>query len=303
MGRIYTCAVVQGNLRRGTDEVLAYLARHFDRVILSTWDDENPDRIPKGDFDVVLNKKPPAPGYSHRNYQRLSTAAGLRRAEELGATHVLKWRTDMLPTRLNVQRLLRWSTYEVPQGLESRLVTCAFRNLTVKNDWFSSIPDLFAFADLRLMKLLWGDETFDFSQNMNIPDAMAKECESRWFERPDVARLYCAETELYAIFKNRLQTFLNKELTHFEIAKHYMRLVNHRRLGICWFGEHGEFRSITQALQHPWWTEWIWQYGNPVCVEPGYIETSWLQPIMRKYVSPIAIQYELYRQKCWHRLV
>lgn len=300
MGRIYTCAVVQGNLRRGTDEVLACLARHFDRVILSTWDDENLDKIPNGDFEVVLNQKPPVPGYSHRNYQRLSTAAGLRRAEQLGATHVLKWRTDMLPTKLDVPQLLRWSAYEVPQGLDSRLVTCAFRNLTVKKDWFSSIPDLFAFADIRLMKLLWGDGAFDFSLGMNIPDPMKKECGSSWYEGSDAASLYCAETELYAIFKSRLQIILCQELTHFEIAKDYMRLINHRRLGICWFAEHGGFRSITQALEHPWWTEWRWKYGNPVQVEPGYIETSWLQPIIRKYISPIAIQYELYRQQRWY---
>jgi hypothetical protein len=175
MERVYTCAVVQGNLRRGSDEVLACLTSHFDRVILSTWDDENPDKIPKGNFEVVLNKKPLVPGYSHRNFQRLSTAAGLRRAEELGATHVLKWRTDMLPTKLDVQQLLKWSTYEVPPGFDSRLVTCAFRNLTVSQDWFSTIPDYFAFADIRLMKLLWGEESFDFSRNMNVPEDMAKE--------------------------------------------------------------------------------------------------------------------------------
>jgi hypothetical protein len=300
MGRIYTCAVVQGNLRRGTEEVLACLIGHFDCVVLSTWDDENPDKIPKGDFEVVLNKKPLVPGYSHRNFQRLSTAAGLRRAEELGATHVLKWRTDMLPTKMDVQQLLKWSTYEVPQDFDSRLVTCAFRNLTVKEDWFSTIPDYFAFADIRLMKLLWGDESFDFSRDMNIPDEMAKEYGVNWCEKPDALGLYCPEAELYAIFRSRLQKQLGRQLTHFEIAKHHMRLFNHRRLGICWFGEHGGFRSITVALEHPWWTEWIWKYGKPDYVESGYADKNWLPKFRRKHVTRRVMKYEMYRERKWY---
>jgi hypothetical protein len=300
MGRIYTCAVVQGNIRHGTDEVLECLARHFDRVILSTWDDEHPDKIHKENFEVVLNRKPLAPGYSHRNFQRLSTAAGLRRAKELGATHVLKWRTDMLPTKLDVQQLLKWSAYEVPHGFDSRLVTCAFRNLTVKQDWFSTIPDYFAFADIHLMKLLWDDESFDYSRKMNIPVEMENEYGIDWCERPDALGLFCPEAELYAIFKSRLQKHLRRPLTHLEIAKHHMRLINHRRLGICWFGEHGKFRSITQALQHPWWSEWTWRYGKPVYVESGYPETSWLQKFKRKHVTRAVIRYESYRQSKWY---
>lgn len=293
--------MVQGNIRRGTDEVIACLSKHFDRIVLSTWDDEPADKIPKGDFELVLSRKPPVPGYTHRNFQRLGTAAGLRRAEELGATHVLKWRTDMLPTKLDVKELIEWSNYEVPSGFESRLVTCAFRNLTVKQDWFSTIPDLFAFAEIRLMKQLWGDESFDYSREMNIPDDMEHEYGASWRERSDAVGLYCAEAELYAIFKSRLQKQLRKQLTHFEIAKRYMRLINHRRLGICWFGEHGKFRSITQALQHPWWSEWTWKYWKPHCAQYGYPETNWLQKFKRKHLTRIAIRYELYRERKWYK--
>lgn len=300
MKRVYTCAVVQGNIRHGTDEVLACLVARFDRVILSTWDDENPEKIPKGDFEVVLSKKPLVPGYSHRNFQRLSTAAGLRRAEELGATHVLKWRTDMLPTKLSVQQLLKWASHDVPLGFESRLVTCAFRNLTVKQDWFSTIPDLFAFADIQLMKLLWNDESFDYSQAMNVPEAMSNEYGLGWQKKLDPAGLYCAEAEHYAIFKSRLQKKSYNQLTHLEIAKKYMRLFNHRSLGICWLGQNGNFRSISQALQHPWWTEWTWKYGAPHCVEAGYIETTWMQKFRRKHLTRRVIKYEIYQQQKWY---
>lgn len=297
---IRTCAVVQGNIRHGANDVLTCLARKFDIVILSTWDDEPPEKIPRGGWEVLLNPKPPATGHSHRNFQRLSSAAGLRRAAELGATHVLKWRTDMLPTRLDVAQLLAWSNEKVPAGLASRLVTCAFRNLTVRQDWFSTIPDLFAFADIGLMQLLWGDDGFDYTRSMNVPDEMAHETGLDWMERPDAAGLYCAEAELYAIFKSRLQRRLGLPLTHADIAKRYMRLVDHRRLGICWFGAPGQFRSITQALQHPWWTERIWESGRPKTVGWGYPENGLLVKWRRKYLTPRVVKEELELQENWY---
>ena len=299
MAQVKSCAVVQGNIRRGTSETLECLRKHFDIVILSTWDDEK-GRIPQGHFELVLNEKPRVPGYTHRNFQRLSTASGLRRAEEMGATHILKWRTDFLPTRLNVGQLLKWSNYNVPKGLDSRLVTCAFRTLTVKQDWFSTIPDLFAFAGIHLMKQLWDDESFEYSQHMNVPEDMAAEYGMDWCTRPDAEGLYCAEAELYAIFKSRLQRLLGRELTHFDIVKQCIYLIDHTKLGICWFGAHEGFRSITQALQHPWWSEWTWRHGRPVVVEPGYRETSWLQKFRRKHITRLAIKHELNQQQKWY---
>lgn len=295
-----TCVVVQGNIRRGTDEVLACLVRHFDLVILSTWDDEPVGSIPHGNWQVVRSCKPVAAGHTHRNFQRLGTAAGLLRARELGATHVLKWRTDMLPTKLDVAQLLAWSDFDVPAGMSSRLVTCAFRNLTVREDWFSTIPDLFAFGDIRLMNLLWGDEAFDYSRSMNIPEGMVQRVGLEWTARHDAAGLFCAEAELYAIFKSRLQRELGLELTHVEIAKKYMRLIDHSRLGICWFAESSGFRSITQALQHPWWTERTWEHGQPRVTEWGYPETTWLQKLRRKHLTRLVTRYELHRERKWY---
>jgi hypothetical protein len=299
MPSVKTCAVVQGNIRRGTDEVLKCLVQHFDLVILSTWEDELPENIPFGTWELVTSRKPAEHGNSHRNFQRLSSAAGLRRAEELGATHVLKWRTDMLPTKMDVSQLLAWSAFEVPDGMASRLVTCAFRNLTVRQDWFSTIPDLFAFADIGLMRLLWGDESFDYMQNMNIPVEMVREYGLEWATGSDAVGSYCAEAELYAIFKNRLQRERRVHLTHSQIAKDYMRLFDHQRLGICWFGSDGAFRSISQALQHPWWTERTWEFGEPKVSELGYPETTLMQKLRRKHLTRWVSKSELRFQRVW----
>ncbi len=297
---VVTCAVVQGNIRRGTTDVLGSLSQCVDHVILSTWDDEPDNIIPKGNWQVVLSRKPSVTGYSHRNFQRLSTAAGLRTARELGATHVLKWRTDMLATQLDIAKLLAWSQADVLTGMRSRLVTCAFRNLTVRQDWFSSIPDLFAFSDIDLMQMLWGDEDFDYGLQMNVPASMAKECGSEWTLRKDAAGLYCAEAELYAIFKSRLQSYLVGTLHHIDIAKKYMRLIDHRRLGICWFGEQG-FRSIPQALQHPWWTESLWLRGEPIVSEWAYPEAGLIKKLKAKYQTPRIIRREQELQDGWYK--
>jgi hypothetical protein len=284
-------------------DVLSCLSQQFDVVILSTWDDELPEKIPLGPWDVVLNQKPVVAGYSHRNFQRFSTAAGLRRAAELGATHVLKWRTDMLPTLLDVAQLLAWSKFDVPPGVSSRLVTCAFRNLSVRQDWFSTLPDLFAFGDIDMMAMLWGDDAFDYASGMNFPLALQAEADFRdWSSRPDFQGIYCPEAELYALFKGRLQIKLGVELTHAQIAKKYIRLVDHQQLGICWFGEPGKFRSVTQALQHPWWTEQIWQSGRPQITELGYPEEGFIKKFRRKFLTPKAIKRELENQMDWYRV-
>ena len=297
---VCTCAVVQGNVRRGTDEVLKFLAQHVDSVILSTWDDESPDSIPQGNWEVLRNTKPAVPGISHRNYQRRSTAAGLLRAQELGATHVLKWRTDMLPTRLDMRQLLVWAHTDVPPGMSSRLVTCAFRNLTVAQDWFSTMPDLFAFGHIDTMQMLWGDAGFAYDQPMNRPPEMDREVDADWLTREDAGGVYCPEAELYALFKARLQRAIGKSLGHMEIARAYMRLVDHRRLGICWFGEGGTFRSILQALQHPWWTEATWINGDPFVSEIGYPEKGLKQKLRGKYLTPFVIRQELKLQRKWY---
>ena len=296
-----TAAVVQGNIRRGTQEVLALLASKLDIVILSTWEGEAfADVCPEG-IELVVSKKPIVPGCSHRNYQRASTAAGLRRANQLGATHVLKWRTDMLPTKLDVDQLLKWSKEDVPSGVASRYVTCAFRNLTVIEDWFSSIPDLFGFGEVSVMDLVWGDDHFDYSLDYNMPLPMLNEVGDGYLSASDdIATLYCAESELYSIFKVRLQSALARSLDHCTIAKKYMRLVNHARFGICWFGQTDGFRSITQATEHPWWSEFGWKYLSPTIVEKGYPQKGIRGYFLRVYLNPIVVRYNLIKQFLWY---
>lgn len=252
-----TACIIQGNIRNGFDMILKEIQKHFDVVIVSTWEDEN-ESINDGDFVTIFNPKPQVAGYSHRNYQRYSTARGIEKAKELECDYVLKWRTDMLPTKINVSQFIEWANYDMPNGMSSRIVTCAFRNLTVHEDWYSSIPDLFAFGHVETMELLWGDKGFDYTNTMNPPAQMLVDEGEEWLSEKNVGGIWCAETELYTIFKDKLQKKLGIKLSHEVIAKKYMRLFDYDKLGIIWFGDNRKFRPIFQAWQHPWWSESHW---------------------------------------------
>lgn len=288
--------VIQGNIRHGFELVLKEMQKHFDVVIVSTWEDEV-DNVPDGDFVKVFSEKPKVAGYSHRNYQRYSTARGLEKAKELGCEYVMKWRTDMLSTKLDLNQLIDWANHQVPNGMKSRIVTCVFRNLTVHEDWFSSIPDLFAFGHIETMELLWGDDRFDYSKMMNPPAQMLIDEGTEWMNRDDVSGYWCAESELYAIFKDRLQKKLAIKLSHEEIAKNYMRLFDHDKLKIVWFGENGKYRPIFQAWQHPWWSELDWMKQKQIkYVTKGY-KLSDFKSYVKSKLGLLVHKIQLQKQK------
>ncbi|WP_114638104.1 hypothetical protein [Polynucleobacter necessarius] len=262
--------VIQGDIRRGTPYVIDELSKKFDFTVLSTWANED-SYIPAGNYSVIRNEKPPNGGISNRNFQRLSSAKGVQEAKAFGCDYILKWRTDMLPSFLDLNILLEWAQYKVPDGVESRIVMPAFRNLSVDPDWFSSIPDLFAFGHTQEMEMLWGDIGFDYALSMNMPKQMSMELMKIFPSTSDLSELYCSESELYAIYKSRLQSKLGRSLDHREIAVNYFRLFDYRRLGIFWFGKSSGFRSVGQAWEHPWWSEADWKSGKVSAVAPGYI--------------------------------
>jgi hypothetical protein len=298
-----TACIIQGNIRIGFEIVLKEIQKHFDVVILSTWEDDK-ENIPDGDFVKILSVKPQVAGYSHRNYQRFTTARGLEIAKELGCVYVMKWRTDLLPTKLDVNQLIEWSNFDVPNGMASRIVTCAFRNLSVYDDWYSSIPDLFAFGHLETMELLWGDEGFDYTKKMNPPAQMLIDEGEEWLSDENVGGTWCAESELYTIFKDRLQRKLGIKLFHEVIAKKYMRLFDYDKLGLIWFGTKGKFRPIYQAWQHPWWSENTWEGVSKVVYgKKGYVSRGFFLFFREKFNFLINIKENLMQSLFYRRFL
>ena len=310
--QLKVACIVQGDLRVPVGPILAELAKHCNTVILSTWDDQTL-ALPQdhGACHVILNAKPFAAGLTNRNFQRKSTAAGLALAEKLGCTHVLKWRTDMLPTRLNLDDLLAWSRFPAHVGFPGRIVMSAFRNLSMRPDWFSSFPDHFAFGEIEALKLLWGDEGFDYSRPYNLPYRMIEElgltftaADQLVFESKvyDPAIVFDAHVELYASFKDRWQQATGRPWTHREIARDLLYMIDHQRLGICWLKTAGytRYRSILRATAVPWWTEKRWrQHRPPVILDAGHVFTFWDRSIGR-WLSNLQVYREMALQLMWH---
>jgi hypothetical protein len=292
--------ILQGDIRDNFIIVLKEMQRHFDVIILSTWKGEE-DKIPDGDFIVLLNEVTKLEGFSHRNYQRYSTAQGIEKAKEMGCEYVLKWRTDMLPTRLNITDLTNWANAKKPREFKSRIVTCAFRNLSVEEDWFSTIPDYFAFGHIEIMELLWGDNGIDYNKNMNMPVSMIDRYDAHWQGGDNASTIYSPEAELYANFKDRLQSKLNIKLSHETIVKGYMRVIDHNRLGVVWFSSGGGYRSISQAWEYPWWSEKIWLGKEKVVyISKEYRIKSFQQRVLR-LLSPLLVKVNIFKQKLLFR--
>ncbi len=317
-----TACIIQGNIRNGFELVLKEIQKHFDVVIVSTWEDEVA-KIPDGDFIKIFNQKPKVAGYSHRNYQRYSTARGLEKAKELGCEYVMKWRTDMLPTKLDVHQLINWANYNVPNGVSSRIVTCAFRNLTVYEDWFSSMPDLFAFGHIDMMEMLWGDDGFDYTKMMNPPQQMLIDEGTDWIDKNNMSSvwnldyqqiyteadelqkelvyneylsaIWCAESEFYSIFKDKLQKELKVLLNHEVIVKNFTMLINHQELKIAWFGNNFKMRSIFNGVHIPWWTHKQWLKSRGKIIHKGYMSNNFIE----KNLNTLQVLIEVVRQNIY----
>jgi hypothetical protein len=145
---------------------------------------------------------------------------------------------------------------------------------------------------------LWGDEGFNYSQMMNMSAADRLRTQE-FVESALLPDLYCAEAELYALYRSRLEASLNIELGHKFVAKNYLHLINHNELEILWFDKLNGFRSIGQAWEHPWWTVKNWKKHNAKVYPCGYHSKGFIAKIKRK-LSKYKITSELKKQeKIW----
>ncbi len=289
-----SACVIQGNLRCDIDIIIRHFLSQFDYVILSTWTSDVSSSILSDKLVVVESTLPDEPGFSNRNYQRFSTSVGIKKARELNCDYILKWRSDMLPINFDIKQFLKLSNTNIPFGMTSRIVSCAFRNLTVDPDWFSSIPDFFAFGHIDMMELLWGDENFDFSLKYNTPKELKNSLDWERFSN-NIVTNYCAETELYAIFKDRIQKKTKKNLSHNEIIKTYFSLINHKELSIIWFGPYGTFRPIV-SIYFPWWKVETWNGQKKVKVIKAGYPTSLCWRFLSKYVFLVLAKIDSFKQ-------
>lgn len=139
-----SCVVLQGPLYDHCIDNLCQIIRTVPNCIVSTWNNENSKHIEQlrsaGPLEVILNTKPTHSGAQNLNYMTHSTSIGIDKAEELGFTHILRFRTDYATSEFG--KFLRVCESMDPEKL---VFMCWF------ND-HAYIIDYFTFGPVELMR-------------------------------------------------------------------------------------------------------------------------------------------------------
>jgi hypothetical protein len=127
-------------------------------IIISTWKGEDPQTIKaltKLGAIVLENKKPEYSGIKHINLQIVSTVNGIKKAKELGATYILKTRTDQRMYAPNIEEFLCSiiSLFPVAQGYEQQK-----RIIGVSLNTFKYRP--YSISDMTLFGTLYDMERY-----------------------------------------------------------------------------------------------------------------------------------------------
>lgn len=261
--------VVQGNWRPGTNLILTVLAEKFNYVCFSTWSDAQLTGSIPNNVDLLVNHKPISAGYTNRNLQRVSSIRGIRECINNSCDYILKIRTDMLATHIDIQSLISLSNTS-PDSKFQKIIIPSTRCRSVSPDWFSSISDFYQFGPAHLMHLLWDDEEFDFSKKYNMPPLMPKDIEGLSFALMEKSNgnAFCAEQELYAWFKYRLCVLYGVDSDHPEIMKN--NFYPYDNFKICWFGDRFKlsplsigFRPTKPGIFLDWWRPSDWKNYRP----------------------------------------
>lgn len=294
-----TACVIQGNIRVGTYEIINEMKKHFDIVILSTWQNEE-ILYKKQDIVILKNKFPKNKGHGNRNLQRFSTIEGLKKAKELNCNFVMKWRTDILPTRFNINIF-----FDKSKGAKNEygyyLVCPFFRILTAKPCVYSTIPDIFMFGHIDMMMDYWDDVDVDYSLEQNIPQSK-KEILNNLHEKDKYRFLnYTTEAELFLFFQEKINRKNDKNLSHAEIVRNYFNPIEHELLHLVWFDNKGDYRAIDPTTLYKWWNREIYEGKKNIPVY-DYLDNHEKKRKSNKLKNIIYYQMQKIKQIAYYKI-
>lgn len=168
-----TAIVMQGPLRHEDDFTLETVRRYRTNfpnapIIVSTWDNEKgkgTESLESAGAHVVTHQPPEARGVQNSNLQMWSAAKGVAVAADLGASFVLKTRTDQRIYSERLFGLLHAMIEEFPleddQGDQyRRLVGLSFNTFAYR---MYGLSDMFTFGAIEDMRRYW-DGTLDYRE-------------------------------------------------------------------------------------------------------------------------------------------
>jgi len=267
---IKLACIIQGNPRINYAQIVAHMSRLFDVVVLSVWSDSILPDITQTNVNVIRNTYPACSGLTNRNLQRKSTESGIIYARMAGCNYVLKWRSDMLPTNLDIQKLLSYTNYQLSPNIKSRIVTCSYRCLGRTVDNFSSICDYYHFGHIDEISKLWIYKEFDYSLLYNLPADIKGDSVLSSKSLESLELLFCAETELYALYKETVQLEdSSNQLDFHQIIEKRFYLCSIYEFNIVWFRSSRLFRPLNCSSHIPWITPGQWKANKiPPSIPP-----------------------------------
>ena len=294
--------VIQGNYRPGTRLILEEISNKFDYVSFSTWEGTQDISTHNPKVEVLLNRKPKNNGYSNRNLQRISASVGIKACRENNCDYVLKLRSDMLPTKIDIQAMMDAIQNSHGPLTHQRVLIASTRTRSVTPDYFSCIPDFFQFGPIDLIDLIWDIDGFDFSKSLNAPPKMIERLGSEWLTDVDNTGVYfCAEQELYAWFQYRIEKKYGLNLEHKKMMESFFYAYDD--FNMCWFGARLNlsplsigFRPTKPGIFTDWWSKSDWKNYNPKIYLRSEIDRPSLYRSLLSYlIAPYLLVQILYQ--------
>lgn len=158
-----TAVLVQGPVLKSDDftkETLALYRKRYPeaKIILSIWDDEDEVFLKEEErlgTVIVRNAKPPAGvGFINLNFQLVNTLGGIKKAQELGCSYVLKTRTDNRIYQSGFLEFLHALLDEFPVNCENQVNRIIGININT-HKYGIGISDLFQFGHIDDMLKMW----------------------------------------------------------------------------------------------------------------------------------------------------
>jgi hypothetical protein len=215
-----------------TIESIRIYKKNFEKtiIILSTWNDQNPQlisEIEKEGVTVVLSPVPENAGPLNINFQIISARAGIEKAKELGISFVYKTRCDqrIYGTNLNHAfiELLKNYPIQAKYGLKYRLLSPNFTTLKFRP---YGISDMVMFGQIDDMLIYWDalldkrEKNIKFDSNVSISD---------------YAKLRLAETYLCTTFLDKIDYSYNFTLSDsWNVYRDIFIIVDHSILDLFW---------------------------------------------------------------------
>jgi len=264
-----TAMVIQGAVLKENDFTLESIKTYKkifsgSIIILSTWEDEDPEyleKIKKENIVILLNKRPEYSGQQNINYQIISSLNGLKKAGELGAEYAIKTRTDQRIYGFNLNEFLVNLVEKFPIDRKwkqnKRIVGINLNSFKFR---LYGVSDMFLFGDIQDMIIYFSPELDKRKLGEEI-----KNCKTT----RDFCNLRLCEIYLSSEFLSKVGRELKWTLEDsFRVFADHFIIIDKETIDLYWpkYSRYKEYRYLNYKnmtfLQELNFREWFNLYSN-----------------------------------------